>query len=385
MRFFFLIASLFLFCFPSSVRAGFIENTGQLNLPSDGILKRVYYYCTFPSGTIYLTNEGLFYVFQKSSESLPDFSCRNNLVQISWAKMNLKHAEIHKDSITVANVDTANLFFYNAASTYSCKQYSEVLLKNVYPGIDWVLRTTPKGLKYEFIVHPGSDPSNVVLEFESEQEIIINNEGNIVLTTPNGILKENAPVSFQKGNDQPILTRFIKSDFIQNKTEVRFDYFGYLPNSNSDFIIDPQIEWGTFLGGSGSENIYAMQSNSNGELVVVGYSGSLNFPLQSGGYNQSLSGGVDVFISKFSPNGQLLWSTCYGGSSGDFASALCFDASGNLFVTGTTESANFPLQSLAGAFNQSGLGGGSDGFLLKFDSNGNRLWATFLGGSGYEY
>lgn len=140
------------------------------------------------------------------------------------------------------------------------------------------------------------------------------------------------------------------------------------------------LAFSTYLGGSGGSSGSDIAIDSSGNAHVVGYAGS-NFPTQSplqGAY----AGNVDGFVAKLNSSGSaLLWSTYLGGSARDEVSGLALDASGAVYVTGRTDSSDFPT---ASAF-QGTLAGGKDAFVAKIDSSGSALaYSTFLGGSGDE-
>jgi gliding motility-associated-like protein len=147
--------------------------------------------------------------------------------------------------------------------------------------------------------------------------------------------------------------------------------------------------WSTFYGGSLIEQGNSIATDITGNLYITGYTNSLDFPLQNAGtfFQGSYGGGgeneFDSFILKFDNVGNLLWSTYYGGSGNDKGSCIITDGFGNVFLDGITNSSNFPTQDV-GTFFQGTLGGYNDVFILKFDSLGNRLWATYCGGSEGE-
>ena len=144
--------------------------------------------------------------------------------------------------------------------------------------------------------------------------------------------------------------------------------------------------WATYYGGSNFDVFGSICTDNSGNLYVTGHTRGTNFPTQTlfGAYNQTYGGGYDVFILKFNSSGARIWATYYGGSKGDYGFDICTDNSGNLYVTGGTESINFPKQILPEAYNQTTCGGSHDAFILKFNSSGARLWATYYGGTNYD-
>ena len=129
--------------------------------------------------------------------------------------------------------------------------------------------------------------------------------------------------------------------------------------------------WATYYGGSNNDGLLNEVCTDNlGNLYVTGRTSSNNFPVQilPEAYNQTTLGGFyDSFILKFNSSCTRLWASYYGGSGGDDGTSICTDNSGNLYVTGYTESINFPTQMLQGAYNQVFLGGFHDAFILKFN------------------
>ena len=142
--------------------------------------------------------------------------------------------------------------------------------------------------------------------------------------------------------------------------------------------------WSTFVGGTLNDQPNSICIDNTDNIYITGTTNSTNFPTQqlTGAYWQSALGGSnDVFILKFTHQGVLLWSTYYGGSLNDQGTSICVDHQNNIYITGYTQSTNFPTQQLTGAYWQSALAGGYDFFILKFNSLGVRLWSTYYGGS----
>jgi hypothetical protein len=146
-------------------------------------------------------------------------------------------------------------------------------------------------------------------------------------------------------------------------------------------VIDPTISYATYFGGSGTSSVTGIAVDSSGNLYVTGWTDSIDFPIT--GAAQSVNhGGVDAFVAKLNASGSgLVYATYVGGRSDDRAAGIAVDASGEAFVTGSTTSTNFPLVSAA----HNVFVGGRDAFVFKLSSVGNAfVFSTYLGGSGVD-
>jgi Bacterial Ig-like domain/FG-GAP-like repeat/Beta-propeller repeat len=134
------------------------------------------------------------------------------------------------------------------------------------------------------------------------------------------------------------------------------------------------LQWATYVGGSSDDSAYVLSVDSTGNAFAAGESSSTDF---SGAIN-SYNGSKDAFVAKISTNGALQWASYLGGSSSDCADGLSLDANGNVFVGGGTYSTDFPSAINASA-------GNGDAFAAKISNSGVLQWATYLGGSEYDY
>lgn len=150
-------------------------------------------------------------------------------------------------------------------------------------------------------------------------------------------------------------------------------------------LADPwRLLWSTYLGGSGDEIAWGTTVDSAGNLLVVGLTTSSFFPTTAGAYDESYNGFGDVFVSKFTPSGGLVWSTVLGGTSMsfDYGYAVCVDAADRPVVTGYTFSEDFPTT--AGAF-ETTHHEYADAFVAKMSAAGDDLvWSTFLAGDAHD-
>jgi len=142
--------------------------------------------------------------------------------------------------------------------------------------------------------------------------------------------------------------------------------------------------WATFYGGGGDDGGSGLSVDSSENAIMVGGTTSLDGIASPGSFQPDYGGGAypgDAFLVKFDSNGQRLWASYYGGSQADVANSSTIGSNNEIFMTGHTNSTN--NISTPDSY-QPGLGGGADGFLVKFNAGGQRLWGTYYGGSGYE-
>jgi RHS repeat-associated protein len=142
------------------------------------------------------------------------------------------------------------------------------------------------------------------------------------------------------------------------------------------------LVYSTFLGGTGTDYGVAIAVDGSGNADVAGYTLSTNFPTVSP-LQTANAGGKDAFLAKLTAAGSaLVYSTYLGGSGDDVANGIAVNGSGNAYVTGLTQSTNFPT---VNPF-QLTAGGGGDAFVAQVNVAGSGLaYSTYLGGSGYDY
>ena len=254
--------------------------------------------------------------------------------------------------------------------------YKTIIYEEIYDGIDLKYYGNGTHMEYDFIVSPGADFSQIKIQYEGAESILVNANGELIVETIWGEVVEQRPVVYQVENDRRIPVEGIYS--LQGDNSFGFELSGY--NPVLPLVIDPVLSYSTYLGGSGDDVAWGIVVDTSGVTYITGYTTSTDFPTQNP--YQSVFGGIysDVFITKLSNDGNsLIYSTYLGGNDEDFGFCIAIDTSRGVYVTGYTTSTDFPTQNPY----QSAYGGGThDVFIAKLNSDGNSLvYSTYLGGN----
>ncbi|MEO6884432.1 MAG: gliding motility-associated C-terminal domain-containing protein, partial [Bacteroidia bacterium] len=259
------------------------------------------------------------------------------------------------------------------------RSYQKITIKNIYPGIDWVLFTNAtSGIKYNFVIHPGADASQLKLQYKWTDKPELQSDGSIKINTPMGKITEGTPLSYTDENEQ----NRIETNYMIKNNEISFAINNY--NKHKTLIIDPVLVWATYYGGNVGTEPASIQSDGT-NVYVTGYETSIGFPTFNPGggayYQGTGNANYNAFVLQFNTSGVRKWATFYGGSSNDFGNSIFSDGT-NVWVTGEARSTDFPtFNPGAGAYFQGTLVGISNAFVLQFTTSGVRKWATYYGGS----
>ena len=149
--------------------------------------------------------------------------------------------------------------------------------------------------------------------------------------------------------------------------------------------LDPtgmSLVYSHLVAAGGSEIAYGVALDAANNAYIVGATNSTDFPVTTGVAQTVRAGGVDLFVMKFDTSGARVYGTLLGGTGDDYGYAIAVDAGGDAFVTGATNSSNFPVTS--SAFRSRNTGG-FDAFATKLSPTGNLVFSTYLGGSGDDF
>ncbi len=241
--------------------------------------------------------------------------------------------------------------------------YQSVILQNLYPDVSLRLAAQSNGqIDYQVVAKSPAQAEALNMAFDSNLETLTDSDGHRLLKTAWG---NSVQVIDPAKSLQGSLLAHTLSDQISRDIDA----------------VPVSLRYSTFLGGSLGEVANGIAVDNSGCAYVSGWTQSINFPTQDA--FDAIRNSTDVFVTKFSASGNaLLYSTYLGGSTSDAGYGVAIDDFGCAYVTGETNSANFPTQN---AYDAS-YNGSDDVFVTKFSASGNTLiYSTYLGGSAGDY
>lgn len=251
--------------------------------------------------------------------------------------------------------------------------YERIVVKDLYPHIDWVLYSKGSSIEYDLIVHPGGRPGDIQLVYDHATGINVNDDASLVVQNTLGSITEHKPYSYQ-GN------AVVDSRFVQDGNKLGFGIGDY--NLEQDLVIDPSIIWATYYGGDGVDDGTCTLMDKQGNVYLSGTTGSWT-GIADSGYQNAYMTHTDCYVVKFNSLGERLWATYYGGSEEEWVGRSALDDSGNVYLSGYTNSSD--VIGSPNAHQEHFTTGNNywdyDGFLVKFNTRGERIWGTYCGGS----
>lgn len=325
--------------FPYSFR----ENKGQITDQQGQPRTDIDFSLQTPDMALTVGNAQLHYQFVKTESSNPNDTIRKKGLTIvsrdrQLGNNNIKH--FHTPALHVYRMDVLLLNankqatiikengheeqyrYYNPKNreqgVTTVNAYEKIVYKNIYPHIDWVLYIKGQDFKYDFIVHPGGRVTDIKLQYQGADSIALSPDGSLRINTPLSKMTESAPYVYELESRKAIPTKYVLKESTVS--------FSAAPHRGT-LVIDPGVDWATYFGGSLDEYATDVTSDGKGNVFIVGYTSSMNNIATTGAHQSTFGGGS----SFYEPD-----------------------------------------------WGYSGLG--TDGFLAKFNSSGQLLWATYYGG-----
>lgn len=257
--------------------------------------------------------------------------------------------------------------------------YARVAYESVYPGIDLVFYRNQRQLEHDYVLAPGADPKKVRFAFEGADRVEIDRSGELVIHLGDEEVRLHRPIAYQDTRmgrgPIPVDYRLIATAG-PGLPEVGFTVGIYDPGTA--LVIDPVIVYSSYLGGSWPEVNLSIAVDPDGNAYLTGETSSPELPTTPGAFG---TGPPGVFVTKIDPSGRLVYSSFLEGSAGESAGGIAVDDQGNVYVSGSTESSDFPEVNPLPF-----QGTASDAFITKIDPSGSTLlFSTRFGGSGGDY
>jgi hypothetical protein len=348
----------------SANTAVFVENQGQWSDES------VRYALDVNGANVLLTDTGP--VFQLSRRQ-PD----NDIEQTTRFSAHFDGA----NSISPIGIEqTQGVFNYHIGDRSTWRDgvstFATVAYLGLYDGIDLHTKGRRDHLKYEFHVDPGADFSLISISYSGIDSLSIDPSGalHVRLSGDWGEVVDDTPYIYQIIDD--VQVEVAGAYRLADRDTYAFEITGPY-DASRELIIDPELDWSTYLGGNSGDRAYDIAIDSDGGSLVTGYTWSRGFI--SDGWDTSIGGGGDAFVMKLNSAGEHIWSTYMGGKSSDYGYGIAVDADGNSLVTGRTQSGGW----VSGGWD-SDIDGSSDGFVVKLNASGGHVWSSYLGGGSWD-
>ncbi|MBD3219319.1 MAG: VWA domain-containing protein [candidate division Zixibacteria bacterium] len=365
----------------------FTENQGQWD-------ERAFFRANAGGATMWFTREGVYYQFVRKIDK--DISNPDHPFQTPYEPFELKPDSFEqlviKASFVGANPDPVmsgeelmeykcNYFIGNDPNNWhtDVSNYKAVQFRDIYPGIDLKYYGNGKQMEYDFIVSPGTDYTQIQIKYEGARSLSVNSSGELVVETDWGDVIERKPIIYQmdSGKRQRIEGEYKITDNSTFSFKLDDSY-----NPNLPLIIDPVLVYSTYLGGGYGDGVNDIVVDDSEYAYVVGSTYGSEFPVLNP--YQTYQGNIDVVVTKLSQSGNnLIYSTYLGGGYHELGYGIAVDDSGQIYVTGTTNSTSFPtlnqFQTKPGPIED------YDAFISKLSSSGNELkYSTYLGGNAHD-
>lgn len=372
----------------------FIENKGQWT-------SEVNFRCLVSGAALFLRSDGYSHVLYDKGilESWHNGSATPESRPLRLAHIKITCGWLADNGCTVVGEEETpyyeNFFVGNDSRLWAsrCRSFRKVSAVSQDGRIRQEWLSHGRNLKYNLHLTPGFDPEKLYLEIEGVDQLLLDEEGNLLMQTAEGFVKEQRPRAWYA--DAPGEEITCTYEILGNKVYFRFpETF----ETGKTITIDPAVWYGTFSGSTADNFGFTATYDAQGNAFVAGNVFNVGYPTTVGVFQPNFAFGLnDVSVTKFNSTlSANLWSTYLGGSGAENPHSAVVNNYGDIFILGTTGSSNFPTTS--GCFDNSFNGGtamnviysfnypqGCDIFISRIKADGTQLLAsTYVGGSGND-
>ena len=251
--------------------------------------------------------------------------------------------------------------------------YAMITYHDIYPGIELKYYGDNRTMKYDFIINPGADLSQIRIHYEGVSNLSVTPDGDLQASTDFGLVYEKVPYIYQEigGTKQAVSGRYelIEPGVFGFAVDESYD-------PNRSLVIDPELVYSTYIGTIATEYFNDIAVDSDGNMYMTGTHSSYIFP-EVNPYEHEIGNGYTLIITKMAATGDhLIFSTMIGGNHEDEGEGIAVDNQGYVYVAGHTYSPDFPLENALDDTYSS-----VEAFALKLAPEGNVLvYSTYIGG-----
>jgi len=409
----------------------FIKNEGQAD-------KEVSFYASTLCSTAFVTRKSE--IVYSLGEIKENETNEYKTIALKETLVNVNAPFVHGEDLSETKV---NIFLGDDSSQWkkNIPTYNTVSLGELYEGIEVKLKAYNNNIEKLFYISSKGNVKDIKIKISGADTLTLGRGGELLANTSLGTIAFTKPIAYQEINGK---RTYVEVKYTMNKDIYAFDVGNYdktvplvidpllastfVGGSDSDYGYDVVLDASnnvyiagytnsfsyptttgvyqtaksggydvfvskfnsdlsvlsasTFIGGSSTDRAYAIALDSSCNVYIAGYTNSTNYPINNA-YQAANNGNYDVFISKLSNNlSTLLSSTYVGSSSYDYAYGIALDSLDNVYITGYTNSINYPTTV---DVYQTVNNGGYDAFVSKFNNDLSVLSAsTFIGGSGSD-
>lgn len=391
--------------FSQNQSIGFIENKGQIVDQFGKNNNKVKYLLNTPGLNVQLRENGFSYdVYEIKKHSIKKEEKPMASTQIENSNKDNYSLEYtyHRIDIDFENSNkTVQLFGEEKSTDYdnyynvpnkpngitNVHKYQRVTYKNIYPNIDvvfFVPEDKAKPVEYNFIIHQGGKLSDIQLKFKGVKTELVDHK--IKMNVRFGEMEETIPMSWVENEVD-------KKEVTISYKKIRKNVFGFesIENVNGKITIDPiPIRlWGTYYGGYSFDDISnSIKVDTNENVILSGVTHSSNNIATIGAFQiNGVALWENGFIAKFNSLGQRIWGTYIANLMfSTFVLDSVVNSNNDIYIVGYTWDQDGLVNNLTtpGSHKEFGSPFSREGLIMKFDSNGQRIWGTFYGGEGFD-
>lgn len=278
------------------------------------------------------------------------------------------------------------------------KSYYRTVTTDVYPNIDIEWYSNSVGEKFYFIIKPGGNPDDIILQFDGATSVIAMPDGSLKVITPIGNIEYEPPHAYRINPGNHVVPMPWQAKFVQvTANSVKFETHEYDPimplfiqvdkgHSAFETTSTASLEWSTFFTSAGSTKVFDVDHDASGNTFACGTTVSPSLPEVIGlttSDNFSTGSSFRAFLTKIAPDLRPLFHCYYGGDGDDIAYGISVTKFPT--IVGSTKSTDL-LDKTNTGLDYDVLRGSEDGFLVVFNLNGTDILCdSYIGGDGIDW